>query len=77
MKSLVVASDAQSGGVAAGGLRKAGDLQGHVGVDPPSTETHDCGNMENVFLRLGIEPARDPASQLELYMWCWVQSSLS
>ncbi len=36
-----------------------GDLQGHVGVDPPSTETHNCGNMENVFLRLGIKPARD------------------
>ncbi len=36
-----------------------GDLQGHAGVDPLSTETHNCGNMENVFLRLGIKPARD------------------
>ncbi len=36
-----------------------GDLQGHAGVDPLSTETQDCGNMENVFLRLGIKPARD------------------
>ena len=36
-----------------------GDLQGHAGVDPLSMETQHCGNMENVFLRFGIKPARD------------------
>ena len=41
-----------------------GDLQGHAGVDPLSTETHFRGNMENVFLRLGIKPARDTYLEL-------------
>ena len=59
--SLVAASNAQLG---AAGVKVGDDLQGHAGVDPPSTETHSRGATENVSLRLGIEPARDTHSQL-------------